>query len=184
VGLLTSSRNGAGQAVGYGHDLKSQVTSLSYPNGETVTRTYDDAGRWTSVSDWLGQTTTFGYDADANLNSQAYPNTTRATLDYDPAARLMGIDHTRSGATLAGFDYGRDNNDLLTSTATTGLTQASETYAYTALDQLKSVNGATYSYDAADNLTKLFYDHAQFEPDSTRSGQVTDLASDGDHGPW
>jgi RHS repeat-associated protein len=141
--------------VGYGYDLKGQLTSLTYPGGQRVSRGYDDAGRWTSPSDWLGRTTTFGYDPDGNLTTQAYPNATAVAFDYDPASRLMGIHHTKGGTTLASFDYTRDEVDLLTSTATVGIDHPREAYTYTALDQLASVNAGTYAYDAADNLTTL-----------------------------
>jgi YD repeat-containing protein len=45
MGVLTSSRNGAGQAVGYGYDLKGQLTRLTCPAGQRVSRGCDDAGR-------------------------------------------------------------------------------------------------------------------------------------------
>ena len=41
------------------------------------------------------------------------------------------------------------------STTGAGVGPASESYGYTPLNQLASVNAATYGYDAADNITHL-----------------------------
>lgn len=152
---LTSSTNGAGQTTGHNYDLRGNATGITYPNGRTVTRGFDDDGRMTSVSDWLGSTTTFGYDQNSNPTTQFYPNTTRATTTYDAADRLTDITHTIGGTSLASFAYGRDNAGQLTSTTPTGVPQPNETYTYNALNQLSTVNAGTYSYDAADNLTRL-----------------------------
>ena len=155
---LTSMTNGAGQVVGYGYDLKGQLTSLAYPNGHTVARVYDAAGRLTSVSDWLTHTTTFAYDADGNLTSQAYPNTTTTAMGYNVADQLLSISdapNATPATPFASFSYTRDPIGQLASTSSTGTSQGNETYGYTKLNQLGSVNSGTYSYSAADNLTKL-----------------------------
>jgi hypothetical protein len=52
-------------------------------------------------------------------------------------------------------NYDRDGNAQLTSTASTGVGPANETDAYNGLNQLSTVNATTYTYDAADNVTKL-----------------------------
>ena len=56
---------------------------------------------------------------------------------------------------MPSFSYGRDAADLLTSMTPTGVIGPAESYTYSKLNQLKSVNGAGYSYDASDNLTAL-----------------------------
>jgi YD repeat-containing protein len=76
---------------------------------------------------------------------------------YTPIVVILGqlSSTTHSGATgtVASFGYTRDANGQLTSTTATGVTQGNESYPYTQLNQLAGVNAATYSHDAADNLT-------------------------------
>ena len=61
---LTASTDGAGaSAWGDGYDAAGLLTTLTYPNGQAVTRAYNGAGQLTAVKDWLGNTTAFGYNA-------------------------------------------------------------------------------------------------------------------------
>jgi YD repeat-containing protein len=41
---LIQSTNGAGQAVGYGYDMASSLTALTYPDASKVLRGYDPDG--------------------------------------------------------------------------------------------------------------------------------------------
>jgi RHS repeat-associated protein len=163
---LTSQTDGSGQTMGYGYDLASNLTTITYPGSHTVTRVYDDSGRLLSIADWLTHNTTYGYDHNSNLTTQTYPNTTVASYTPDAADRLMNIADTKSGSTFASFGYTRNNADLLTGVTPTGVGQSNETYGYSSLDQLNSVNGSSYTFDSADNLTgmpsgtKLAYDTA------------------------
>jgi YD repeat-containing protein len=145
--------------VGYGYDLKGQLTNLTYPGGLAVARIYDLAGRVKSVQDWLGSTTTFTYDANSNLMTQTVPSTTPVidTYTHDTADRLMGIADTTTSGTLASFTYTRDNDNYLTSevAAGSGITAVNDTYAYDPVDRVTSVNKKSYGYDAADEVTRL-----------------------------
>jgi len=152
---LVSTTDGAGQTVGYAYDLAGRITQLTYPGGNTVSRGYDTVGRFDSLTDWLGNTTTFAYDADGNLTGDARANGTTAAYTVDAADRTMAIDHTGPAGVIAAFDYTRKASGLLASADATGITQPSESYGYTPLDQLASVNTDTYSYDLADNIAKL-----------------------------
>jgi len=49
------------------------VTTLAYPNGQSVTKTYDSLVRLSSVTDWLANTTDFSYDADSDLTGAITP---------------------------------------------------------------------------------------------------------------
>lgn len=87
---LTGTAAPAAQTVGYGYDLNGQVTGLSYPGaGKTVTRTYDDAGRLSSVQDWLSpsHTTSFSYNLDGALTGIQYPNNVSETYAPERSKR-------------------------------------------------------------------------------------------------
>jgi RHS repeat-associated protein len=156
---MTSSTSGS-KSVTYGWDLNGHLTSIAYPNNAgTVNRTFDDAGRLQTVSDWLSHTTTFGYDADSNLTTQTYPNSTTATETFDSAERLMSISHAPTAtptSTFASFSYGRDNANQLTSVSSTGVPTDNHTWGYSTLNQVTTDTAASnpYGYDPADNLTQ------------------------------
>jgi len=152
---LTSVTDGAGQTVGYTYDLNGNLSAIAYPNGKQVTYTFNSANQMTAVADWMNNTTSFGYDANGNLVTQNYPNTTKAALAYDAANQLSQIVDSKSGTTFASFGYTHDNAGLVASVAPTGVSQGNETYTYTALSQLASVNTSTYKYDPGDNVTQL-----------------------------
>jgi RHS repeat-associated protein len=154
---LTSSAASIGGTVDYGYDLAGNITSLTYPGSKTITRHFDAAGRLDYIEDWLSPAnrTTFAYDPNSNLTTTSFPNTTSSTNTYDDADRLVDITHKKAGVTFAAFAYTRDDKGLLDSVSPTGL-GSSETYGYTDLDQLTTVNATpTYTNDSADNLTKL-----------------------------
>ena len=77
---LTSTTNGAGQAVGYGYDADSNLTGLTYPGTLPVTRTYDALDRLSGVADWLGHTTGFAFDDNGSLQLLACGTFPGATL--------------------------------------------------------------------------------------------------------
>jgi RHS repeat-associated protein len=153
-GHLTGVSNGAGAAVGYSYDAAGLLISLSYPNGDAVTRTYDGAGELATVSDWLGHSTTFSYDHDGNVTSQAYPNGVSALSGYDAADQLTAITDKTSSATLAAFGYTRDSLGQVTAVTETGAVSGTQSYSYTQLSQLAAANGAGYGYDPAGDLIK------------------------------
>jgi len=155
---LTSATDGVSSTVGYGYDLKGQLTSITYPGAQLVSRNYDAAGRLHTVQDWLGNVTTFRYDRNSNLVRENLPPGTGITdkFAYDTANRLAGIRYSKSGTAQATIFYGRDSADLLTTMTSTGvLNNNSETYGYTPVNQLNTVNAASYAYDNADNITAL-----------------------------
>jgi len=62
---------------------------------------------------------------------------------------------TPTPVSFASFSYERDPAALLTSVTSAGVPTDDNSYGYTALNQLRSVNSSNYAYDHADNLTHL-----------------------------
>lgn len=157
LGRLSSETNGSGQQVSYGYDLAGNETSITYPNGKTVTHAVDPNGRLFRVTDWLGNTTTFDYDLDSDLQTTTYPSST-GNVDnytYNDADQLTATTMQQGATALATLSYTRDPDGQVQAVTPTGLGQTSETYTYGKLNQLASVNTTTYGYDNADNLTAL-----------------------------
>ncbi|MGT2464180.1 RHS repeat-associated core domain-containing protein [Sinomonas atrocyanea] len=185
LGRLTAQTNGNTQTVGYTYDLAGQLTAIAYPNGQSVTRTYDTAGHLTAITDWAGHTTTFTPDADGNTATTAYANGVTASASYDATDAMSGITDTGPGnIALASFAYTRNPVNNLTSMTVTGITAPSETYTYSAKDQITGVNTGAYSYDSAGNPTALAtgaalaYDAASQPTTYTLSGTTTNLTYD------
>jgi RHS repeat-associated protein len=166
---LTSYKNGAGYQVQFAYNLRSLATTITYPGtSQTVTRGYDDAGRWTSVQDWLGNTTTFGYDENSNLRNEILPVGTGVvdTFTVDAADHLMSISVDQGATNLFAATYTRDAAHQLTSDSSATVGQ--NNYKYTPLNQVcyagADTSGACSSppagsqpfrYDAADNLVTI-----------------------------
>jgi RHS repeat-associated protein len=164
---LTSYTDGHGDKVQFGYNLRNQVTQLIYPGSLTVTRGYDDAGRWTSVQDWLSNLTSFVYDPDGELTTKTLPSSTGVvdTNAFNAAGQLTSISDVKGGSnTLFSATYGRDNYGQITSDSSVPSTVRSD--RYTQLNQLcfaGSSNSSAcsspptgaqiYSYDAAGNVT-------------------------------
>jgi RHS repeat-associated protein len=178
LGRLMSSTNGAGATIGYGYDIAGHLTTLTYPGGsQSVTRGHDAAGRLASVTDWASRTTSFGYDADSNLVTTTYPNGTTATNGFDPTGAMTSTALAGPGGPLASLDYTRDGSGQLASQSGTGVGQPAEAYGYTALQQLRDVNGsAAFGHDDADNLTRLRGATQAFDV----ANQLTSSTPDGD----
>jgi RHS repeat-associated protein len=154
---LTEQSDAAG-SVRYGYDLANDLTSITYPNSETVSRTFDDAGRLESVTDWLRATTRFTYDADSELLRTTFPAAAEdvdASV-YGDAGELSSSTFKHGATTLASLAYRYDEDGLPTQTEQTGLPgSATVRSTYTALGQLASSDGHGYEYDSADDVTQL-----------------------------
>ncbi|MGH3133443.1 MAG: RHS repeat-associated core domain-containing protein, partial [Gaiellaceae bacterium] len=152
---LTNVVNGRGATTSFGYDLANNQTSVTYPNGKTITRTFDNAERIQTIRDWLGNTTTFDYTPDSQLATVTFPASTANvdTYTYDNAGQTVGIAMARGSTTLASLAYGRDSVGQLQSETPTGLPGAAQSYGYDQLNRL--VNSGSFAYDAADNPTTL-----------------------------
>jgi RHS repeat-associated protein len=173
---ITSYTNGAGAQLQYGYNLRNLVTSIAYPGGNCgttptlcVTRGYDDARRWTSVTDWNSNNTNFAYDENSNLTTTTLPPGGGSLVDmssFDAADRLISMAVTTAGTPISPYPitYSRDaaNQLISDSSATAG----QNNYKYTALNQVCYAGSSSsstcasppagsqpFAYDAADNLT-------------------------------
>ncbi len=159
LGRMTSSTDGYANKVSYGYDLLDNRTAITYPGNLTVTQTFDAVGRMASLKEWKNNTTTFAYDADSNLVTTTRPATSGVvdTFGRDDAGSLTNVRTAKGATTLAAFAYTRDSSSQLATTTTTGISEPTQGYSYSALQQLKR-SGTTaapisYSYNATGDLT-------------------------------
>ena len=154
---LTESKDGHGDIVKYEYNLGNQPTKITYPNGKSVTRTYDKAGRLESVSDWLTHTTKFAYDADSDLTTTTFPIAT-SNVDkyvYNAADQMTEIKMTKGTETLASLVYARENvGQVKTITSKSLPGEEKPGYTYDENNRLTKGGATAYEYDTANNPDK------------------------------
>src|SRR5262249_4799938 len=158
----------------YGYDDDGDVNSITYPNGQQISRTFTGDHQLKSVTDWLDNETDFNYDPDGPLDSEVLPNGDAESVTLDEQDQATGIaysnasmdsDKPRFGRPdddpdpedLVTFDYDRDANEQVTSESDTGTGLADQTYGYNQLNQLDSINSTApnLTYNGADDPTTL-----------------------------
>ncbi|HET6710855.1 RHS repeat-associated core domain-containing protein [Amycolatopsis sp.] len=148
-GEIKSQVQGSGTTVGYGYDDYGNRTSITYPGQATpVVRTFDDAERLKTVTDWNNNSTTFGYDNDGAVKTVTYPNGTTVTNGYDDNDVLTSTTAATGATTLLSMTFGRDPMGQL-SARTAGST--SQSFGYSPREQLSADGVTGYADDAADN---------------------------------
>ena len=94
----------AGGRPNYTYDAAGHVASIasSNPNGASVSYTYDDLNRLSSVVDnrLFGNNTTTYTDPASNVATATYPNGLQSTFTYDALNRL-----TAMSTPVSGYNY-------------------------------------------------------------------------------
>ena len=159
VGWLTSASDTSGGqpfATTYAYDAAGQVTSLDSAAAPAVAYAYDLAGRLTSLTLPGSGAATFTHDAAGARTGVTLPNGALTAFGYDPAGRIESIVTTATSGLIA-ESYTRDAAGRVTS-------DSQGSYAYDDARRLAtwtSPSGATiatYTYDAASNLTGVSVD--------------------------
>jgi RHS repeat-associated protein len=132
AGLVASVSDGR-DIIRYGYDADRNRTSVTYPDGATVSADYADNGQLLTTTDVTGAVTTYVYDADSRLRSatQARGGATLASVryTYDSLDRLATI--TRGNGLVTTNTY--TPNSLLatqTTVAANGVQVESHRYGY------------------------------------------------------
>ncbi|WP_238995483.1 RHS repeat-associated core domain-containing protein [Streptomyces cyaneogriseus] len=94
VGNLTKTRGFA-----YTYDAAGQMLTRKYSDGNTISYTYDNDGR-TSTMTADGKTTTYTWDAAGNLTKSALPNTETEERAHDRAGRLTAVTSSKAGTAV------------------------------------------------------------------------------------
>lgn len=155
---LSEVKNGAKEVVKYKYDIGNELTELVYPNGETVKRAFDKAGRLEKVTDWLGKETTFGYNRDSQVKAMTFPATTTNVDEYayNRADQLTEVSMKKKAEVLASMTYTRDKLGQVEKSTETGFPEVPEyAYEYDAGNRLLKSNGSLFEYDKAGNVTKI-----------------------------
>lgn len=155
---LTEVENGNKQVVKYEYNLGEEQTKITYPNGKSVTRAFDKAGRLEKVTDWLSGEAKFAYDRNSQLKTTTFPSgsTNKDEYEYNNADQLTKTTMKKSTETLASLSYTRDKVGQVETETQTGLPGGEKTeYVYDKKSRLTKAGATSYEYDAADDPTKL-----------------------------
>jgi RHS repeat-associated protein len=175
--LATDADAASGTTGSYSYNTLGQVSSISLGTGnDTRSFGYDDLHRLTSdaLTDAAGATVAaidYGYNADDDVTSVTTTGLTGAgggtgtvtnAYTYDEANRLTSWTATPAGGSATTQTYGYDNDGNMTS-------DDGATYTYDARDELiAGSNGTTYAYSADGDMTSQ----------TSRAGATTTDTSD------
>lgn len=155
---LTESKDGHGDVAKYEYDLANEQTKITYPNGKSVIRAFDKAGRLEKVTDWLEHATKFAYNPDSELGATTFPagTTNEDTYAYNEADQMTEAKMRKGAEVLASLAYTRDNDGQVKTVTSKGLPgEEKPGYEYDSNNRLTKGGTTGYEYDAADNATKL-----------------------------
>gem|GEM_PF-4230556 len=133
----------------------TDLTSLSYPDGNSLAMAYDGQNRLTGISSSAGSIASFDYTLDSKLQDIYYgsggPTT---TYTYGSMDRVSSISDSAAGLSLA-YKYDKVGNVV---SLTVGGT--AETFGYNRLNELTSASGPwgssiNYTYGGAGNMATM-----------------------------
>ncbi len=135
------------------------ISSVTYPSGNTTTYTYDSAGR-VSSSSYYDTTVSFGYNSTNGKLSQISENNSHVNYDYDALGRVTSS--TADGLTVS-YSYsfeGASKVETITYPAIDGISAKTIIKKYDTFGRLYYLSDwanriTTYEYDTGNRLTKV-----------------------------
>ncbi|MBI5873337.1 MAG: hypothetical protein HZB36_04250 [Candidatus Omnitrophica bacterium] len=145
------------------YDILDRLTSLKYPDGETVNYSYDaNSGLLEKVFNSTNYVNSINYNAAGQIKNIQYGNGTATNYTYGQDLRLSRILTSSSASTLQDLNYIFDKNGNIT-TLTDNLRNNIRTYSYDDLDRLTQAQNLpspqggytnfNYQYDSIGNMT-------------------------------
>ncbi|MBN2392409.1 MAG: DUF11 domain-containing protein [Anaerolineae bacterium] len=155
--------NGGGSfTTQYTYDSLDRVVTTTYPDGEVVRNTYNDAGQPATLrSDTYSYNyvSSASYNAPGSMAAMSYGNGLTTAYDYyDDAGEALSFRLQRMWVSndLLDLSYQYDNvGNVKRIVDTSGTTNETLNYTYDALDRLTNVSGAyarTFAYNVIGNM--------------------------------
>jgi len=158
----------AGNAVQLNHDLAGNVTSITYPDGRTLSQQFDSDGRLSQVQDagWNNNAVYWSnpsYYPAGGLARARFGNGVQTAAGFNKRGAITSLSYaTSTGTALWGRSYAWANNAMNLVKSTDLATGVATTYTYDNLNRLTSANQPTacsvtgftesYTLDAWGNL--------------------------------
>jgi RHS repeat-associated protein len=142
------------------YNAANELTSISYPNGQQLSFTYNAAGQRVRSVDQDGFTVNYAYDTLGRLAKLLdSSNNTIVQFTYNTLGQLSRKDNGNGTYTTYGYDAAGNLTSIVNFAAATTV-NSSFTYTYNLLGQQTSVtdqanNVTKYAYDATGQLTQV-----------------------------
>jgi RHS repeat-associated protein len=138
----------------FAYDGMDRRTELDYPNGVETLYQYDRGYRMTSIatkdsSGNVADAWSYAYDAVGNRLSKTDMNGQTETYQYDSVYRLAKAGYP--DGTSEAFTYDPAGNRLTRTSNSGGV----DSYVYDAANELLSISGRAYTYDANGNVKSI-----------------------------
>jgi RHS repeat-associated protein len=108
LGRLTQAVQPGG-TIGYGYDLDSNRTTLTYPTVGSVSYVFSPGGQMSSLTDWGSRQSVYTYTASGLAKTVAVPGGLTTTYTYDNAQRLSSLVNATGAGTVTSDTYTLDN---------------------------------------------------------------------------
>ncbi len=149
--------------MGYQYDTANRITDITYPGGEHIQYTWDNAGRILTCNDLTtSQNSTYVYYPTTGLlNTLTRADGVVTTYGYDGMGRLNDIKHKKGSTLLAEYSYTLNSLGNATAVLTTFSdgSQKQEQYTYDGLNHLTQViYGSTATAGPNDKTLIYTYD--------------------------
>jgi RHS repeat-associated protein len=152
------------------YNSMDQIASLTYPDGEVVTNSFDQGGQVVGLSGNSSYVSAIGYTPLNKMSSMMYGNGVQTSYDYyDTASKLDSSANTyysfglrqirasKTGTDLLNITYQYDKTGNVAVKSDNGNNNLSESYGYDEMNRLTGANAGiygnkTFSYDQLDNI--------------------------------
>lgn len=141
--LLRVSDSLTGTQLEFGYDADRRLRTVSYPNGETVTYTWDAADRLVRIQSGAHTDLTYAYDRSGRVTNQV------GQVPLEPAAGLAAGQQALTfdaASQIAAAGYSHDARGRLTAAP-------GRTYTWDGASRLTGIGGVTFAYDGLGFLT-------------------------------
>jgi len=174
------------------YDKNSRLSSIKYPDNETINYTYNAVDSIKTVIGSSAYVSNVDYTPLGQMKTLTYGNNTKTEYDYYNDLRLKELKTTQiqTGQSIQRLFYNFDNVGNIT-TLTDYVNTGTQTFTYDVLDRLTSASGTygrrSYQYDAIGNMlskdgVSYFYGQNNSKPHVVTSGSDSFYALYDDNG--
>jgi YD repeat-containing protein len=138
------------------YDQVDRLKTLTYPDGEIITYTYNNLGQLVRVEGQSVYLAEAQYEQPSGkMTAQVLGDTTQTSYGYDILQRLTSLSSQSSAGALQGLSYAYDPVGNITQISNQIETLESTSFDYDFLNRLTSASGpyqANYAYDEVGNI--------------------------------
>ncbi len=155
VSKMTQVINGTSYTFTYNYNAAGQLTSEGYPDGNTISYSYDNYGHVSQVKAGGATLLSMTYNLDDSVATKTYCNNTVVSYSYNYRGWVSQIEAKYNGTTFENLVYSYDAKGNVIKIVDLAGSAGTETYTYDSMDRLVKAVGAwgttQYGYDAVGN---------------------------------